>query len=182
MKQGFKVFLFLLIIALPIVITLLILTSGKCEKDFKTYPEYCEFNLETRDNIFKGKKYHFRRISCGEGATLCGEKITCNCEQSSESEEVENNDFITVSGEFECLAVENLDEVHNDLCVYGIKDSDDNHYRLQFDDDQVDIFGQLKPRQKIELSGTYILEFAESFEIYDYSGVILVDSLKYLES
>lgn len=189
MHKGFKIFTYFLLVALFVIIVLFILSPIKCEKNFRVFLEkgYCEFDLKTCDGIFACKKYNNEKVPCGGTANLCGEKVFCNCQYSFTNEnfnediKVGEADSITVAGEFSCLPIKNQNEPHNDLCVYGIKTEDGAHYRLQLGDENAGIFSRLSGGEKIEISGTYMPEFVESYNIYDYLGVILVDSLKYLE-
>lgn len=182
MKKEFKILIYSLAALLFIFIALFFLIPNKCENDFKAYPEkgYCEFSLKNCEGLFGCKEYNNVQVPCGSVSTLCGKKILCDCGNLSINEAVnlENKDLFIVSGDFVCLPVKNQDEPHNDLCVFGIKNSDGDYYRLQApSDDKNNVVNKIRMGQKIEISGELI---NEESEIYTTLGTIKVEGVKHL--
>ena len=182
MKKELKILIYSFIALIFIITALFFIIPNKCENDFKVYPEkgYCEFNLKNCEGLFGCKEYNNVQVPCGSMSTLCGEKILCDCGNLSINEAVksENKDLFVVSGEFVCLPVKNQDEPHNDLCVFGIKNSDGDYYRLQApSDDKNNVVNKIRMGQKIEISGELI---NEESEIYTTLGTIKVEGVKHL--
>ncbi|MHB8903657.1 MAG: hypothetical protein ACYC40_00945 [Patescibacteria group bacterium] len=89
-----------------------------------------------------------------------------------------NKKLFVVSGEFICLPLKDENIPHNDLCIFGIKNSNGDYYRLQApSDDKNNIVNKIKKGQKIEISGE--LNNEES-DIYKTLGTIKVLGVKYL--
>lgn len=104
------------------------------------------------------------------------EEITLS-EIQKQYDEIHKDSF-KITGEFVCLPVKDENIPHNDLCVFGIKDSNSNYYRLQApSDDKNNIVNQIRIGQKIEISGELI---NEESEIYKTLGTIKVEGVKYL--
>lgn len=182
MKKEFKILIYSLVALLFIIIALFFLIPNKCDNDFKVYPEkgYCEFNLKNCEGLFGCKEYNNVQVPCRSTSTLCGEKILCDCGNLpiNEAVKLENKDSFKVIGEFVCLPVKNQDEPHNDLCVFGIKDSNSDYYRLQApSDDKNNVVNKIRIGQKIEISGELI---NEESEIYTTLGAIKVEGVKHL--
>ena len=92
-------------------------------------------------------------------------------------EEINEKLFI-VSGEFVCLPLKDKNTPHNDLCVFGIKNSNTDYYRLQApSDDKNNVVNKIRNGQKIEISGELI---NEESDIYKTLGTIKVIGVKYL--
>lgn len=91
-----------------------------------------------------------------------------------------NKDLFKVIGEFICLPLKDEAVPHNDLCAFGIKNSDGGYYRLQsMSDDKFNLLTSLNKGQKIEVSGELI---NEESEIYKTLGTINVLGVKHLEA
>lgn len=91
-----------------------------------------------------------------------------------------NEKLFIVSGELVCLPLKNDNTPHNDLCVFGIKDSNNDYYRLQApSDDKNNVVNKIRKGQKIEISGELM---NEESDIYKTSGTIKVIGVKYLFS
>ncbi len=88
MKKKLKIIIYSFVTLFFIFITLFFLLPNKCENDFKAYPEkgYCEFNLKTCESLFGCKEYSNVQVPCGSVSTLCGEKVLCDCGDSSGNE------------------------------------------------------------------------------------------------
>jgi len=182
MKKELKILIYSFIALIFIITALFFIIPNKCENDFKVYPEkgYCEFNLKNCEGLFGCKEYNNVQVPCGSMSTLCGEKILCDCGNLSINEAVksENKDLFVVSGEFVCLPVKNQDEPHNDLCVFGIKNSNNDYYRLQASsDDENNVVNKIREGQRIEISGELI---NEESDIYKTLGTIKVMGVEYL--
>lgn len=182
MKKEFKILIYSLAALLFIITALFFLISNKCKNDFKVYPEkgYCEFNLKNCEGLFGCKEYNNVQVPCGGVSTLCGKKILCDCGNLSinEAANLENKDLFIVSGEFVCLPLKDENIPHNDLCVFGIKNSDGDYYRLQApSDDKNNIVNKIRKGQKIEISGELV---NEESDIYKTLGTIKVIGVKYL--
>ncbi|MGI6348223.1 MAG: hypothetical protein ACOXZ1_03475 [Patescibacteria group bacterium] len=182
MKKEFKILIYSLAALLFIITALFFLIPNKCKNDFKVYPEkgYCEFNLKNCEGLFGCKEYNNVQVPCGSVSTLCGKKILCDCGNLpiNEAVNLENKDLFIVSGDFVCLPVKNQDEPHNHLCVFGIKNSDGDYYRLQApSDDKNNVVNKIRMGQKIEISGELI---NEESEIYTTLGTIKVEGVKHL--
>lgn len=96
-----------------------------------------------------------------------------NVNEAEKSEEL----FI-VSGEFVCLPLQDENQPHNDLCVFGIKSDDDDYYRLQaISDDKNNVINKIRRGQRIEITGMLM---DEESDIYISSGTIKVRGVKYL--
>lgn len=191
MKKEFKILIYSLAALLFIVAALFFLIPNKCENDFKVYTEkeYCEFNLKNCEGLFGCKEYNNVQVPCGSMSTLCGKKIICDCKNSSINEEItlseiqkqydeiHKNSF-KVIGERVCLPLKDENIPHNDLCVFGIKNSDSDYYRLQApSDDKNNVVNKIRKGQKIEISGELI---NEESDIYKTLGTIKVTGVKYL--
>ena len=104
------------------------------------------------------------------------EEITL-AEIQKQYDEIHKNSF-KVIGEFVCLPLKDENIPHNDLCVFGIKNSNSDYYRLQApSDDKNNIVNKIRKGQKIEISGELI---DEESEIYKTLGTIKVEGVKYL--
>jgi hypothetical protein len=81
MKKNWMISILIMFSLLFIVFILFFLIPGKCENDFKIYPEkgYCEFNLKTCEGLFGCKEYKNVQVPCGSESTLCGGKVLCDC-------------------------------------------------------------------------------------------------------
>ena len=89
-----------------------------------------------------------------------------------------HKDSFKVIGEFVCLPVKDEKMPHNDLCVFGIKNSNSDYYRLQApNDDKNNVVNKIRKGQKIEISGELI---NEESDIYETLGTIRVGGVKYL--
>jgi hypothetical protein len=182
MKKELKIIIYSFSFLLFIFIALFFLIPNKCNNDFKTYSEkgYCEFNLKTCEGLFGCKEHSNIQVPCGSVSTLCGEKILCDCDDLSNNKivEPENDVLFTVTGEFVCLPVKDKDRPRNDLCVHGIKGTNNDYYRLQApSDDKNNVVNKIKKGQKIEISGELISEESDTYEII---GTIKVAGVKYL--
>lgn len=188
MKKEFKILIYSLAALLFIITALFFLIPNKCKNDFKVYPEkgYCEFNLKTGikysycEGLFGCKEYNNVQVPCGSVSTLCGKKIPCDCGNLpiNEAVNLENKDLFIVSGEFVCLPLKDENIPHDDLCVFGIKNSDGDYYRLQApSDDKNNVVNKIRMGQKIEISGELI---NEESEIYTTLGTIKVEGVKHL--
>ena len=92
-------------------------------------------------------------------------------------DEIHKNSF-KVIGEFVCLPLKDENITHNDLCVFGIKNSNNDYYRLQApSDDKNNVVNKIQKGQKIEISGELI---NEESDIYKTLGTIKVMGVKYL--
>ena len=87
--------------------------------------------------------------------------------------EPENNEELFVaSGEFVCLPLKDENVPHNDLCAFGIKNSDNNYYRLQsMSDDRFNLIASIDLGQYVEVGGIFI---EEESDIYKTLGTIEV--------
>lgn len=184
MKKEFKILIYSFVALLLVSVSLFFLLPNKCKHDFKAYPEkgYCEFNLKTCESLFGCKEYNNVQVPCGSVSTLCGEKVLCDCLGLSKDgiTELESDALFTVSGEFVCLPVRDQDRPHNDLCVFGIKDINDDYYRLQApSDDGNNVINNIKGGQKIEISGELV---NEESDVYRTMGTIKVITVKYLNT
>jgi hypothetical protein len=104
------------------------------------------------------------------------EEITLS-EIQKQYEEINENLFV-VSGEFVCLPLKDENMPHNDLCVFGIKNSNNDYYRLQVpSDDKNNVVNKIRKGQKIEISGELI---NEESDLYKTLGTIKVSGVKYL--
>lgn len=104
------------------------------------------------------------------------EEITLS-EIQKQYDEIHKNSF-KVIGEFVCLPLKDENIPHDDLCVFGIKNSNSDYYRLQApSDDKNNIVNKIKIGQKIEISGELI---NEESDIYKTLGTIKVNGVKYL--
>lgn len=104
------------------------------------------------------------------------EKITLS-EIQKQYDEIHKNSF-KVIGEFVCLPLKDENIPHNDLCVFGIKNSNNDYYRLQApSDDKNNVVNKIRKGQKIEISGDLI---NEESDVYKTSGTIKVLGVKYL--
>ena len=104
------------------------------------------------------------------------EEITLS-EIQKQYDEIHKNSF-KVIGEFVCLPLKNENIPHNDLCVFGIKNSNNEYYRLQApSDDKNNVVNKIRKGQKIEISGELI---NEESDIYKTSGTIKVTGVKHL--
>lgn len=182
MKKEFKILIYSLAALLFIITALFFLIPNKCKNDFKVYPEkgYCEFNLKNCEGLFGCKEYNNVQVPCGSVSTLCGKKIPCDCGNLpiNEAVNLENKDLFIVSGEFVCLPLKDENIPHDDLCVFGIKNSDGDYYRLQApSDDKNNVVNKIRMGQKIEISGELI---NEESEIYTTLGTIKVEGVKHL--
>lgn len=182
MKKEFKILIYSLAALLFIITALFFLIPNKCKNDFKGYPEkgYCEFNLKNCEGLFGCKEYNNVQVPCGSVSTLCGKKIPCDCGNLpiNEAVNLENKDLFIVSGEFVCLPLKDENIPHDDLCVFGIKNSDGDYYRLQApSDDKNNVVNKIRMGQKIEISGELI---NEESEIYTTLGTIKVEGVKHL--
>jgi len=182
MKKNLPKVVLIIFSFLLILVALFFLIPTSCKNDFKTYPEkgYCEFNLKNCEGLFGCKEYNNVQVPCGSTSTLCRKKILCDCGNSpiNEAVKLENKDLFVVSGEFVCLPVKNQDEPHNDLCVFGIKNSKGDYYRLQApSDDKNNVVNKMSKGHKIEISGELI---NEESDIYKTLGTIEVEGVKYL--
>ncbi len=91
-----------------------------------------------------------------------------------------NEKLFVVSGEFACLPLKDENIPHNDLCVFGIKNSNNDYYRLQVpSDEDSNMISRIRKGQKIEISGELI---NEESEIYKTLGAIKVVGVKYLQT
>lgn len=91
-----------------------------------------------------------------------------------------NEELFIVSGEFVCLPVKDENKPHNDLCAFGIKNDNNEYYRLQsVSDDKFNTITQLNDGQKIEISGLLINEESDVFKSL---GTIEVDEVKVLDN
>lgn len=89
-----------------------------------------------------------------------------------------DDNLFVVSGEFVCLPLKDENIPHNDLCVFGIKNSNSDYYRLQApSDDKNNIVNKIRKGQKIEISGELV---NEESDIYKTLGTIKVIGVKYL--
>jgi|GEM_PF-532931 len=89
-----------------------------------------------------------------------------------------NEKLFVVSGKFICLPLKDENIAHNDLCVFGVKNSNNDYYRLQApSDDKNNIINKIRKGQKIEISGELI---NEDGGIYKTLGTIKVMGVKYL--
>ena len=89
-----------------------------------------------------------------------------------------NKKLFVVSGEFVCLPLKDENIPHNDLCVFGIKNSNSDYYRLQApSDDKNNVVNKTRKGQKIEISGVLI---NEESDIYKTLGTIKVVGIKNL--
>jgi hypothetical protein len=96
-----------------------------------------------------------------------------NANSTEKSEEL-----FVVSGEFVCLPLQDENQPHNDLCVFGIKSDDDDYYRLQaISDDRNNVINKIRRGQRIEITGMLM---DEDSDIYISSGTIKVQGVKYL--
>ncbi|MGI5827236.1 MAG: hypothetical protein ACOX0H_02000 [Patescibacteria group bacterium] len=200
MKRQFKILIYSFVFLLLILVALFFLIPNSCDKDFKVYPEkgYCEFNLKTCEGLFGCKEYNNVQVPCGSISTLCGKKILCDCGNLTinEAGKLENNleeitlseiqkqydeihkDLFKVTGEFVCLPLKDENIPHNDLCVFGIKNSSGDYYRLQAaSDDKNNVVNKIRKGQKIEISGELI---NEESDIYKTLGTIKVVGVKHL--
>jgi hypothetical protein len=182
MKKEFKILIYFFAFLLFILVALFFLIPNSCDNDFKVYSEkgYCEFNLKACEGLFGCKEYNNVQVPCGSMSTLCGKKVFCDCDDLSNSEiiELENEGLFKVIGEFVCLPLKNENIPHNDLCVFGIKDSNSDYYRLQApSDDKNNVVNKIKKGQKIEISGELI---NEESDVYKTLGTIKVTGVKYL--
>lgn len=101
-----------------------------------------------------------------------------NVKENIDGQETADKALFVVSGEFVCLPLKDENLPHNDLCVYGIKNSDDDYYRLQApSDDENNVINKIRKGQKIEISGELI---NEEDDIYKTLGTIKVTGVKYL--
>ena len=89
-----------------------------------------------------------------------------------------SKDLFVVSGEFVCLPLKDENTPHNDLCAFGIKNDNDEYYRLQsMRDDKFNLIASLDVGQKIEISGLFIIEESNTYKTL---GTIEVDSVEVL--
>lgn len=182
MKKEFKILLYSLAALLVIITALFFLIPNKCKNDFKVYPEkgYCEFNLKNCEGLFGCKEYNNVQVPCGSMSNLCGKKILCDCGHLPINEAVllENKDLFIAYGEFVCLPLKDENIPHDDLCVFGIKNSKGDYYRLQApSDDKNNVVNKIKMGQKIEISGELV---NEESDIYITLGTIKVAGVNYL--
>lgn len=182
MKRQFKILIYSFVFLLLILVALFFLIPNSCDNDFKVYSKkgYCEFNLKTCEGLFGCKEYNNVQVPCGSMSTLCGKKVLCDCGDlfNSETIKLENEDLFTVTGEFFCLPLKDENIPHNDLCVFGIKNSNGEYYRLQApSDDKNNIVNKIQKGQKIEISGELI---NEESDIYKTLGTIKVTGVKHL--
>ncbi|MDD2680842.1 MAG: hypothetical protein PHE20_01925 [Patescibacteria group bacterium] len=182
MKRQFKILIYSFIFLLLILVALFFLIPNSCDNDFKVYSEkgYCEFNLKTCEGLFGCKEYSNVQVPCGSMSTLCGKKVLCDCGGLSNSGtiELENDGLFTVTGEFICLPLKDESIPHNDLCVFGIKNSNSDYYRLQApSDDKNNVVNKIKRGQEIEIIGELI---NEESSVYRTLGTINVTGIKYL--
>ena len=106
------------------------------------------------------------------------EEITLS-EIQKKYEEI-NEKLFVVSGEFSCLPLKDESVPHNDLCVFGIKNSNGDYYRLQApSDDENNAINKIRKGQKIEIGGELI---SEESGIYKTLGTIKVVGVKYLQT
>lgn len=104
------------------------------------------------------------------------EEITLS-EIQKQYDEIHKNSF-KVIGEFVCLPLKDENAPHNDLCVFGIKNSNNDYYRLQApSDDKNNVVNKTKKGQRIEISGELI---NEESDIYKTLGTIKVSGIKSL--
>lgn len=104
------------------------------------------------------------------------EEITLS-EIQKKYDEIHKNSF-KVIGEFVCLPLKNENTPHNDLCVFGIKNSNSDYYRLQApSDDKNNVVNKTKLGQRIEISGELI---DEESDVYKTLGTIKVSGIKSL--
>ncbi|NCT55007.1 hypothetical protein GW758_03580 [Candidatus Falkowbacteria bacterium] len=86
--------------------------------------------------------------------------------------------LFTISGEFVCLPLKDENIPHNDLCIFGIKNSNSDYYRLQApSDDKNNVVNKIRKGQKIEISGELT---NEESDIYKTLGTIKVSGIKSL--
>jgi hypothetical protein len=89
-----------------------------------------------------------------------------------------NENLFVVSGEFVCLPLKNENIPHDDLCIFGIKNDNDNYYRLQaLSDDKNNVVNKIRRGQKIEISGELI---NEENDLYKTLGTIKAAGVKHL--
>ena len=89
-----------------------------------------------------------------------------------------SKDLFVVSGEFVCLPLKDENTPHNYLCTFGIKNDNDEYYRLQsMRDDKFNLIASLDVGQKIEISGLFIIEESNTYKTL---GTIEVDSVEVL--
>ncbi|HZJ40768.1 MAG TPA: hypothetical protein VFD16_00700 [Candidatus Saccharimonadales bacterium] len=92
-------------------------------------------------------------------------------------EKIDEKLFV-VSGEFVCLPLKDENVPHNDLCIFGIKNSNSEYYRLQApSDDKNNVVNKTKKGQRIEISGELI---NEESDVYKTLGTIKVSGIKSL--
>lgn len=81
LSKSLKIILLFIFSASLLLLFHFFIMPNNCENDFKVYPEagYCEFNLKTCEGLFGCLEHKNVQIPCGSTATLCGEKVLCDC-------------------------------------------------------------------------------------------------------
>ncbi len=81
---------------------------------------------------------------------------------------------ITIFGTFVCLPLKDINVPHNDICIFGLRDKDGNHYSLDNPDFGQNVLGTIRVDTEIRVEG---LLTSASDDIYEKAGMIVVEKV-----
>lgn len=162
-------FVLLSLFFLPILISVMI-EKNKTKQVFRILILILELAvLSILAIIFLKNDQVGRVVNNSEEAFLA--KIQAQYEESKKG-------MFVVSGKFVCLPVKDENIPHNDLCVFSIKDDQDNYYRLQtLSNENSNVLSKIKIGQNLEVYGTLI---DEENDLYISAGTIKIAGIKHL--